>query len=312
MNEQKFVQFLKENFKFSKGKGIGDDSSVYKLNDYYQLITNDILIENIHFNINHFSTNELAMKSLAVNISDIVAMGGEPEYFYIGLGFPKRLKEKDLNDFYNGLKLGCNKWGIELAGGDFSGSDKMFISITMVGKTEHPIYRENAKNGDLIAITRGTGESALGLKCLKNKIDSKYFINKHKKVIPDIKKGRLLSKYVNSMIDVSDGLLLDLKRILNSSKKGAKIFYENIPVSKKLSSFCLKYNFNEYEFVLSGGEDYVLLFTISPKNELYLKKENTQYYIIGQVNNNQGELIVKHKNKTIKLKDYGYDHFLHL
>lgn len=312
MNEQKFVQFLKENFKFSKGKGIGDDSSVYKLNDYYQLITNDILIENIHFNINHFSTNELAMKSLAVNISDIVAMGGEPEYFYIGLGFPKRLKEKDLNDFYNGLKLGCNKWGIELAGGDFSGSDKMFISITMVGKTEHPIYRENAKNGDFIAITRGTGESALGLKCLKNKIDSKYFINKHKKVIPDIKKGRLLSKYVNSMIDVSDGLLLDLKRILNSSKKGAKIFYENIPVSKKLSSFCLKYNFNEYEFVLSGGEDYVLLFTISPKNELYLKKENTQYYIIGQVNNNQDELIVKHNNKTIKLKDYGYDHFLHL
>jgi thiamine-monophosphate kinase len=84
MNEQKFVQFLKENFKFSKGKGIGDDCSVYKLKNYYQLITNDILIENIHFNINHFSTNELAMKSLAVNISDIVAMGGEPEYFYIG------------------------------------------------------------------------------------------------------------------------------------------------------------------------------------------------------------------------------------
>jgi len=312
MNEQKFVQFLKKNFKFSKGKGIGDDSSVYKLNDYYQLITNDILIENIHFNINHFSTNELAMKSLAVNISDIVAMGGEPEYFYIGLGFPKRLKEKDLNDFYNGLKRGCNKWGIELAGGDFSGSDKMFISITMVGRAEYPIYRENAKNGDLIAITRGTGESALGLKCLKNKIDSKYFINKHKKVIPDIKKGRLLSKYVNSMIDVSDGLLLDLKRILNSSNKGGKIFYENIPVSNKLSSFCLKYNFNEYELVLSGGEDYVLLFTISPKNELYLKKENTQYYIIGQVNNNQDELIVKHNNKTIKLKDYGYDHFLHI
>ena len=146
---------------------------------------------------------------------------------------------------------------------------------------------------------------------MKNKIDSKYFINKHKKVIPDIKKGRLLSKYVNSMIDVSDGLLLDLKRILNSSNKGAKIFYENIPVSNKLSSFCLKYNFNEYEIVLSGGEDYVLLFTISPENELNLKKENTQYYIIGQVNNNQDELIVKHKNKTIKLKDYGYDHFLH-
>ncbi len=311
MNEQRFVQFLKENFKFSKGKGIGDDCSVYKLNDYYQLITNDILIENIHFNKNHFSMNELAIKSLAVNISDIIAMGGEPEYFYLGLGFPKKFKEKYLKDFYNGLKQGCNKWGIELAGGDFSGSDKMFISITMVGRAEHPIYRENAKNGDLIGITRGTGESALGLKCLKNKIDSKYFINKHKKVIPEIKRGRILSKYVNSMIDVSDGLLLDLKRILNSSKKGAKIFYEKIPVSKKLSSFCLKYNFNEYELVLSGGEDYVLLFTISPKNELNLKKENTQYYIIGEVNNNQDELIVKHKNKTIKLKDYGYDHFLH-
>jgi thiamine-monophosphate kinase len=182
----------------------------------------------------------------------------------------------------------------------------------MVGKAEHPIYRENAKNGDLIAITRGTGESALGLKCLLNKINCKYFINKHKKVIPDIKKGILLSRYVNSMIDVSDGLLLDLKRILNSSKKGASIFYENIPVSDKMSSLCEKYNFNEYELVLSGGEDYVLLFTISPKNELNLKKENTQYYIIGEINNNQDELIVKHNKKTIKLKDYGYDHFLHL
>ncbi len=309
MDEQDFVQFLEKNFSFRAGFGIGDDASVVKAGDTYQIITKDILIENVHFKLDYFNLEEIALKSLAVNLSDIAAMGGTAEYFYLGLGFPTRLAESKIFDFFKGLKKGCRQWQVELAGGDFSVSPSLFISITLVGRAQRPVYRSGAQKNDLIAITGPSGESAVGLKLLGKGKRTGYFVRKHKVVKPEIGKGLILSRFVNAMIDVSDGLLIDLKRILTASKKGAHIFYEAMPVSDKMRQVCQEYGFDEYDAVLAGGEDYVLLFTFSPEKEPKLREQDIGYHIIGKITDQTDYLLVKHHDRVIHTKDLGYDHF---
>ncbi len=314
MNEQEFVKFLEKNFHFRSGKGIGDDASVVKIGDLYQLITTDLLIENIHFKLDYYTLEEIAYKSLAVNLSDIAAMGGKADYFYLGLGCPKAWGESKIFDFFSGLKKGCSRWSIELAGGDFSISPVMFISITMVGTAARPVFRSGAQARDLIGVTGVTGESAVGLQLLEKGIAGEPLAAKHKIVLPEIEKGVLLSGFVNAMIDVSDGLSIDLGRVLAASHKTAVLFYEKIPVSGTMRQVCARYGIDEYEAVLAGGEDYVLLFTISPEKEAALRKhrESCAYHIIGEVRpagDNEGEITIFHHGKIIDPKRRGYDHF---
>jgi thiamine-monophosphate kinase len=311
MDEAEFVGFLKRTFPFSHGYGIGDDTSVVKTGETYQLITKDILIEDVHFRLEDITLRDLAIKSLAVNVSDIAAMGGKPQYFYLGLGYPRRLPKENVIDFFKGMEEGCRRWKVELAGGDYSSSAQMFISITLVGTAENPIYRNGAKDGDLIGISGVTGESAIGLKLLFEGEKTGYFVEKHKRVEPEVEKGQVYSRYVDSMIDISDGLLLDLSRALTASGKGGRIDYEKIPVTSKIKEICLRYGWNEYENVLAGGEDYKLLFTISRENELKMRNENPglEYYIIGEIDNQVGRLIVEDRGKPVKIEHYGYDHF---
>lgn len=309
MKEADFVKFLEATFPFSPGKGIGDDTSVVKMGDVYQLITKDILIENVHFSLDYFGMEELALKSLAVNLSDIAAMGGEPQYFYLGLGCPAKIEKGKREDFFYGLEKGCRQWRVELAGGDFSSSPLMFISITLVGKTRKPVYRSGARDGDLIGITGITGESAIGLKLLRSGIGKGYFVEKHKRVTPEITGGQILARFVNSMIDLSDGLLMDLNRVLTASGKGARLFYENLPVTPGIKEICRQRGWNEYEAVLAGGEDYVLLFTLSRENELKLRKEMPGIYIIGEITGGTGGLVVEDRGKAIRTGHWGYDHF---
>lgn len=311
MDEQAFTRFLKESFPFSRGLGIGDDTSVTRTGDTYQLVTKDLLIEGIHFSLDHFSLPDLAEKSLAVNLSDIAAMGGTPLYFYLGLGSPATFNEKDLQDFFSGLKQGCRKWQVELAGGDFSRSPALFISVTVVGEARQPVYRSGARSDDLIGITGACGESALGLRCLMNNIENPYFIRRHKQVEPEIEKGRILSPHAHAMIDISDGLVIDLERVLAASRKGAEIFFEKIPVSAEMAGFCRKYHIDLYETVLAGGEDYVLLFTVAPEKELELRARKITYYIIGRVTEESAPLTITHQGTRIQLPSPGYDHFRH-
>lgn len=311
MNEAEFVKYLQETFSFSFGHGIGDDTSVVQASQQpgAQLITKDVLIENVHFSLDYFSLDQLALKSLAVNLSDIAAMGGEPQYFYLGLGFPKRLPKEDALHFFKGLAKGCKKWQVELAGGDFSASDSMFVSITAVGRADTPVYRNNAQSGDLIGITGVTGESALGLKLLQAGQREGYFVERHKSVNPELIKGIKLAPYVHAMIDVSDGILIDLKRILTASGKGAIINYDKVPVSREFTRTCKENGWNEYRLVLSGGEDYVLLFTVSPDNERLLKSTSMEYTIIGEILSEQGKLNILHRGKPVQVTQLGYDHF---
>jgi thiamine-monophosphate kinase len=311
MNEPEFVDYLKRTFPFTGGTGIGDDTSVQRIGDKYQLITKDILIENVHFRLKDITLEELAIKSMAVNISDIAAMGGIPRYFYLGLGYPRRLAGEDAIKFFEGLREGCRRWHVELAGGDFSASDSMFISITMVGEATDPVYRHNAQNGDRIGITGVTGESAVGLKLLLEGEKDGYFQDRHRIVSPEVEKGRCLAPYVNAMLDVSDGVLIDLNRILTASGKGAHLVYENFPVPKKLENICRLKGWNPHESVLGGGEDYVLLFTISDQKlkKLGAAHPDLEYYIIGEITGDTGNLIVECGGSPLDVAHSGYDHF---
>lgn len=309
MDENSFVKYLKSEFPFTEGTGIGDDTSITKRENGFQLITKDILIEGIHFDHSHFTPEEIAARALAVNLSDIAAMGGKPEYFFLGIGFPENFKGEKLSRFFEELKNGCNKWNIKLAGGDMSSSpDKLFISITMVGSSSNPIRRDGAKAGDLIGISRVTGESSLGLELLNRGVKIPYYSEKHKVPDPEIANGVIFSKFVNSMIDISDGLIIDLGRIMSSSNKGARIIYEKIPVTDKTRSICDKYGLEETELVLAGGEDFSLLFTISPEKETEMRKTGVKYHIIGDVINGEG-VCVEHQGKLLELKRKGFDHF---
>jgi thiamine-monophosphate kinase len=310
MNEFDFVSFLQKQFPFPLGVGIGDDCSVVKQGQSYQLITKDILVEDVHFCLDYFSAAELAVKAVAVNVSDIVAMGGKPCYFYLGLGAPSYFMEHSLLDFFQGISNACQDWRLFLAGGDLSKSDKLFISITMIGETDRPVYRNNAKCGDLIAISGNPGESALALKLLQLDKSTISFSQKHKKLNLDIEKSNLIARYANAMIDVSDGLLIDLKRILDPSSKGAAIYYEKIPKTKEFVDICCQFQFNEQDLVLSGGEDYILLFTISAEHESKLRLLNVEFHIIGSINDHAGQLSVYNFQQQIQPTNLGFDHFL--
>lgn len=309
MDEKEFVGFLKQEFPFRFGIGIGDDTSVVPQGNGFQLVTTDILIEGVHFSLDYFTLEELAQKSLAVNLSDIAAMGGIPGYFYLGLGFPKHLGEAQVQEFFRGLEHGCREWGVDLAGGDFSASPCLFISITLIGHALKPVYRHGAQTGDLIGITGPPGESALGLRLLKKGIRDGYFVDKHKFVRPELAKGQVLSQFAGAMIDVSDGLLLDLQRLLLASEKGAVIFYDRLPISPQLTATCRENQVDETEIVLSGGEDYVLLFTISPGREAALRDRGIGYSLIGEITAQTGSLEVRHGDRLITPKTLGYDHF---
>lgn len=313
MDEQDFVAYLRENFVFSRGTGIGDDASAVPWGDGYQLITKDILVEGVHFSLEYISMEELALKSLAVNVSDIAAMGGEPQYFYVGIGFPPYLLETDLRQFYKGLRAGCDKWGVELAGGDYSSAPRLFISITLVGFAKEPVFRNGARPGDAICITGHTGESALGLELLKRGIRDHYFHRRHIDVLPEVPKGALLAGVASAMIDVSDGIVIDLKRVLTASRVGGEIVTEQLPMDTRMLETCAAHGLDPLEMALTGGEDYVLLFTLPKEREKKLlesfERLGAAFHVIGTVTSRAGALAVLRDGAPLRLKRNGYDHF---
>ena len=308
MDEQRFVAFLQKKFPFHCGLGIGDDASAVRAGKVFQLISTDLLIEDVHFRLRDVSMPALAEKSLAVNVSDIAAMGGRARYFYLGLGFPDRLSPADLRRFFSGLSRAAWKWKVELAGGDYSRSAKMVIAVTIVGECARPVRRSGARPGDWVGITGPTGGSALGLKLLLDGETASPFIRRHQHPQPRCAQGLLLSRYAHAMIDVSDGLLLDLSRLLRASGAGAEIDYERIPVSPRFRRLCRQRGYEEKKLVLAGGEDYELLFAISPPRETRLRRTGMAYHLIGQVTRDR-RLRVNEHGRPLRISCTGFDHF---
>jgi thiamine-monophosphate kinase len=308
MDEQRFVDFLERTFPFRRGLGIGDDASVVRRGSSFQLISTDLLVEGIHFRLRDASLADLAEKALAVNVSDIAAMGGRAQYFYLGLGFPASLSPADLRRFFSGLSRASRRWNVELAGGDYSRSARLLIAVTIVGESSRPLRRSGARPGDWIGITGTTGGSALGLKLLLAGETRSPYIRRHLHPEPRCRQGLLLSAHAHAMIDISDGLLLDLSRLLRASGVGAAIDYEAIPVPAGFRRECRKRRYRERDLVLAGGEDYELLFALSPRQELRLRHSGMAYHLIGRVTARRG-LQLRENGRPLSVPRLGFDHF---
>jgi|TARA_B110000240_G_C13450957_1_gene432484 thiamine-monophosphate kinase len=310
-------------------KGIGDDCAVFStLSNTSQLISTDALIESIHFDLKTISPKQLGFKAMSVNISDIAAMGGTPYLAVISLGLPKTTSIKFIDKLYSGLKKSCDLYNIQLVGGDTIASPKhLFINICILGEAvkNRVFYRKGARPGDQIFVTGNLGDSAMGLKLLRSKNKSfaskkhsDTLVKKHLEPTPRIKEARLLAKSnvkVTSMIDISDGLEQDLAHLCTTEKIGATLYEKNLPFSEALRNACLEKEYNPTDWILQGGEDYELLFTITPRDVKKLNRLFTKTDIpishIGEITNIPKKIQLKKKTgKTIFLKmTKGFDHF---
>lgn len=278
IDELRVLKQIKERFgENSKdvAVGIGDDAAAVSTNPQnYVLATTDSQVEGIHFLKNTISPRQLGRKSIAVSVSDIGAMGGTPKYILATAGFSENEDQTYIDSFMNGIKDAEQEFDVKLIGGNLTAADKFFVDITVLGevKKEDVVRRQGAVIEDIIFVSGTLGDSSLGLKLLGENKDcnngDSFLVDKHNSPVPRLKLGSELArkKLITSMIDISDGLLLDLGRISVDFGLGAKIDLDNIPTSKQYRKFISEFCDDKYELALSGGEDYELLFTSPKKN----------------------------------------------
>ncbi|QCI17414.1 thiamine-phosphate kinase [Buchnera aphidicola (Aphis helianthi)] len=298
-------------------KGIGDDSALIKIPKHNILaISTDTLVEGTHF-FKNITPKNLAYKTIAVNLSDLAAMGALPKWITLSITMPKS-DNQWLKCFSENFFKILNQYKIILIGGDTNcGPLSITISVYGLIQGEKALLRENAKEGDLIYVTGYLGESAAGFfllqkkKYLINIKTKKYLIQKHLNPIPRISEGIILRNFANSAIDISDGLISDLGHILKKSQCGADIYLNKLPISKNLTNNFKKTNY--FNWALYFGEDYELCFTISKKNikklNLAIQKNLIQCKHIGYVTSQEKGLNLIKNNKKVNFKNIGFNHF---
>lgn len=307
-------------------KGIGDDASVTDIQKGKALLsTTDTLIEGVHFDLRFTSAYNLGKKALAVNISDIAAMGGVPRFFLISLGIPPRLSVEFIDEFTHGIREVSDSCQTFIIGGDTSFSpDQFIINITLLGEafTGDVIFRDNAQIEDQIFVTGNLGDSALGFKILMEsnrlKVEEifKELIEKHLCPTPRTSESVLIAKnrIATAMIDISDGLISDLGHICNQSNVGAKIWKEKLPLSSAFQEYSLLFTDKPMEMPLSGGEDYELLFTVDRRKIDMLRRIQpllqTKITHIGEIVEQKSGITVLDRNgQRYTVKRKGFDHF---
>ena len=308
---------------------IGDDCAVLESSGKtWQLVSTDALVESVHFDLKNIRPEQLGRKSLAVNISDIAAMGGVPHTAVIALGIPAAIPLNFLDRFYKGISEHCQRFGLHLVGGDTVASPKhLFINITILGEVgkKRLFTRSGARPRDAIFVTGHPGDSALGLQLIQSRRKkwrgSEKWKNalkkKHLDPMPRLAESRRLSRSkarISSMIDLSDGLVQDLGHILKASKVGASLHENCLPLSSALTGLCSHNHLNPLDFSLSGGEDYELLFTLHPDD---VKNLNRQFLTadvpvtqIGEITSETGIRLSRvDGSKKILQPAMGFDHF---
>ncbi len=306
-------------------KGIGDDCAVFgPYSGRVLLFTTDMLVEDIHFLKAKITPYQLGWKTIAVNLSDIAAMGGRPLFLLISLAIPAEMNVELIQDFYKGMKDICEHYEVNILGGDTVASpDKLVISVSLIGdaKENEVLYRSGARPGDRIYVTGNVGDSSAGLKILKNEISppksiASHFIKIHNEPKPLIKTGRIIaaSRLASAMIDLSDGLLSDLGHICKESGVGAILFRSKIPLSSELKLLASRVKLNPIDLAFSGGEDYLLLLTVPEAKIkdfeiLYKDKGSSPLYLIGEIREKKGVRMVNDDGSIEEISIRGFNHF---
>ncbi len=299
--------------------GIGDDCAVTEIgSSRLGLFTTDISIENVHFKPDYSSPEDIGYKAMTGNISDIYSMGGYPKLAFISLGIPQYINESFINSLYKGFIEAGKETELAIAGGDTSGAQELIINICLYGEItgEKPILRKNAQKGDTIFVTGTPGASKAGLEILqsgsKDLIDEfPELVKRHRR--PEIRHDliEVIRKRFNptAMIDISDGLLSDLRHICSESRKGFQLIKKSIPLSEELKRYCRLTKKDPAQFALESGEEFELLFTSSKSAESIGKDTLTKYGIsaIGTIGESGFCIITETGGKNINIK--GYEHF---
>jgi len=299
--------------------GIGDDAAAWQGDNSIQLAKVDSLRENVHFTLGTFPWKELGWKALAINLSDIAAMGGIPRYALVSLALPGETEVDDVVDLYQGM-IGCaGQFGVAIIGGDTDNAPLVDITVMVLGNTKSPrqtlLTRSSAQPGDKIAVTGELGAAAACVQMLKRNLqfDRETTIslkNAFFHPIPRLPEGQLLVEQgVRTAIDISDGLILDLGHICKANGVGARIEVARVPISPPV-----KKGFGEraLELALSGGEDYELLFTASTEvMDKVRAKASCPITVIGEIlAEKAGEItLVDENGKPFHLTKTGWDHF---
>ena len=324
----------------STKKGVGDDCAVMHYGDKETLVSTDMLMEGVHFDLTYVDMKHLGYKSAMVNISDIFAMGGTPRQMTVSIALSKRFKVEDIEDFYEGLRMACDKWNVDIVGGDTTSSlTGLAISITVLGDAdkEDVIYRSGAKDTALICVSRTLDAAYCGLQLLERE-KSVYYMQlqearkKNKDAVVDFQpdfSGReyLLERQLQpeargdilqtlrqagvrptSMIDISDGLSSEIMHICKESNTGCRLFEKEIPIDYQTAVMAEEMNMNLSTCALNGGEDYELLFTC-PIGDYEKVKELDDIRIIGHITKKElGTLLVTRDGQEFPLKAQGWQH----
>jgi thiamine-monophosphate kinase len=323
-----FIRSIKDGCQFSSEKlikGIGDDCAVVgPYENKVFLITTDLLVEDVHFISTKISPQHLGRKAVAVNLSDIAAMGGRPLHLFISLAVPESTKLGTLHAIYNGMKGICKDYRVNILGGDTSASlDRLVINVTVLGEAheDEVLYRSGARPGDALYVNGTLGDSAAGLRLIKGELSapediSSPLMEAHDLPEPSLEAGQMIarSRLASAMIDLSDGLISDLRHICEASGTGAILSQTALPISENLKILAERNDFSPHGLALSGGEDYRLLITVPEKNsgafqKMFEKGVPCPVYHIGMITDNPGIKMVGPDGVERQLEIAGFDHF---
>lgn len=346
LGEFGLIHHLTDNIKIkneSTLKGVGDDCAVLHYPDSEMLVTTDMLMEGVHFDLTYIDLQHLGYKSAMVNISDIFAMNGTPRQLTVSIALSKRFKVEDMEEFYSGLRMACDKWGVDIVGGDTTSSyTGLAISITCIGEArkEDIVYRNGAKDTDLICITGDLGAAYMGLQLLEReksvyyqqvdearKKNDKRALEELKGFQPDFAgkeyllqrqlqteaRGDIIARFrelnirPTAMMDISDGLSSELMHICKQSNCGCRIYEKNIPIDYQTAVMAEELNMNVTTCALNGGEDYELLFTVPiGDHEKIQQMDNVK--LIGHITRPElGQMLVTRDNQEFELKAQGWN-----
>ena len=346
LGEFGLIHHLTDNIKIkneSTVKGVGDDCAVLHYPDSEVLVTTDMLMEGVHFDLTYIDLQHLGYKSAMVNISDIFAMNGTPRQLTVSIALSTRFKVEDMEEFYSGLRMACDKWGVDIVGGDTTSSyTGLAISITCIGEArkEDIVYRNGAKDTDLICVTGDLGAAYMGLQLLEReksvyyqqvdearKKNDKRALEELKGFQPDFAgkeyllqrqlqteaRGDIIARFrelnirPTAMMDISDGLSSELMHICKQSNCGCRIYEKNIPIDYQTAVMAEELNMNVTTCALNGGEDYELLFTVPiGDHEKIQQMDNVK--LIGHITRPElGQMLVTRDNQEFELKAQGWN-----
>ena len=331
LGEFKLIEQLTKNFELrnaSSLKGIGDDAAVIDNSNKLTVVTTDMLVEGIHFDMMYSPLLHLGYKCIAVNVSDLLAMNAEPKQVTVSIAISNRYSVEAMEELYEGIYHACEYYGVDLIGGDTTSSLKgLIISVTAIGEANEDeiVYRTGAKDGDLICVSGDLGGAFLGLQLLER--EKKIFLE-NPGIQPDLENkkhivGRFLKPEARkdivdffasseivpaSMMDISDGLSSEILHICKQSNLGCVLYEEKIPVHEEMKRAAFKFEIDPTACALSGGEDYELLFTI-PQTEYDKLVLNEQISVVGYMTEpEQGAHIITKGGGRHAITAQGWNH----